>query len=86
MSRRRRSPILASGTPYPSGVSASEGSAEFVADEKTQRIVTRLGVDYAQGYYIGRPIPITALLETLADPSPDDSERATASQQSNPDA
>jgi diguanylate cyclase (GGDEF)-like protein len=45
-----------------------ETIAEFVTDERTQRIVTRLGVDYAQGYYIGRPVPIDALLQTLRSP------------------
>ncbi len=39
--------------------------AEFVTDENTQRIITRLGVDYAQGYHIGRPVPIRTLLATL---------------------
>ena len=54
-----------------------ETIAEFVTDEKTQRIVTRLGVDYAQGYHIGRPIPINTLLLTLPDPDPSDDERPT---------
>ncbi len=45
-----------------------ETIAEFVTDEKTQRIITRLGVDYAQGYHIGRPVPVSTLLETLQDP------------------
>ena len=38
-----------------------ETIAEFVTDERTQRMVTRLGVDYAQGYHIGRPHPITEI-------------------------
>jgi len=44
-----------------------ETIAEFVTDEKTQRVVTRLGVDYAQGYHIGRPVPIGVLLASLGD-------------------
>src|SRR5205807_5533031 len=32
-----------------------ETIAEFVTNEKTQRIVQRLGVDYAQGHHIGKP-------------------------------
>ncbi len=38
--------------------------AEFVTDEKTKRMVTRLGVDYAQGYHIGKPVPIARLVDT----------------------
>ena len=40
----------------------SETIAEFVTDEQTQQMVARLGVDHAQGYHIGRPIPIPDLL------------------------
>lgn len=32
--------------------------AEFVGDEATRRCVAELGVDYAQGYEIGRPMPV----------------------------
>jgi EAL domain-containing protein (putative c-di-GMP-specific phosphodiesterase class I) len=39
-----------------------ETIAEFVTDERTQRMVARLGVDYAQGYHIGTPMPIDALV------------------------
>jgi diguanylate cyclase (GGDEF)-like protein/PAS domain S-box-containing protein len=38
-----------------------ETIAEFVTDEQTKRMVTRLGVDYAQGYHIGKPVPIAEL-------------------------
>ena len=39
-----------------------ETIAEFVTDERTERMVGRLGVDYAQGFHIGTPVPIQALL------------------------
>jgi len=39
-----------------------ETIAEFVTSERTQRMVARLGVDYAQGYHISRPVPISELL------------------------
>ncbi len=32
--------------------------AEFVEDEQTLNALRRLGVDYAQGYFIGKPIPL----------------------------
>ena len=31
--------------------------AEFVENEETVRILKEYGVDYAQGYYIGKPSP-----------------------------
>ena len=36
--------------------------AEFVQDEETVRLLQEFGVDYGQGYYLGRPAP---LVETL---------------------
>ena len=36
--------------------------AEFVADEETVRLLEKAGVDYAQGYHIGRPRPLRELL------------------------
>ncbi|MBM3666105.1 MAG: EAL domain-containing protein [Actinobacteria bacterium] len=35
--------------------------AEFVEDEETLTILKRLGVDYGQGYFIGRPAPVGEL-------------------------
>jgi EAL domain-containing protein (putative c-di-GMP-specific phosphodiesterase class I) len=34
--------------------------AEFVQDEPTLRLLRELGVDYVQGYLIGRPSPVEA--------------------------
>jgi EAL domain-containing protein (putative c-di-GMP-specific phosphodiesterase class I) len=31
--------------------------AEFVEDAETLKMVRQIGVDYAQGYYIGQPQP-----------------------------
>jgi EAL domain-containing protein (putative c-di-GMP-specific phosphodiesterase class I) len=36
--------------------------AEYVGSEKTRELITKLGVDYAQGHFIGRPVPIEAVL------------------------
>ena len=33
--------------------------AEFVASEATLRAVSRLGVHGAQGYHVGRPLPVS---------------------------
>jgi len=38
-----------------------ETIAEFVADDETLDLVRELGVDYAQGFLIGRPEPVAAL-------------------------
>ena len=44
-----------------------ETIAEFVTSEKIKRMITRLGVDYAQGHHVGKPVPIADLLKpTLA--------------------
>ena len=35
--------------------------AEFVTDQRTMDIVRSLGVDFAQGYHLGRPEPVSSL-------------------------
>ncbi len=35
--------------------------AEYVQDEKSLRMLKRLGADYAQGYYVGKPAPTLVL-------------------------
>lgn len=40
----------------------AETVAEFVQDAATQALIARLGVDYAQGYEIGRPHPVSEAL------------------------
>ncbi|MEK7314178.1 MAG: EAL domain-containing protein, partial [Deltaproteobacteria bacterium] len=32
--------------------------AEFVENEDTMKLLKTIGVDYGQGYYIGRPAPV----------------------------
>jgi EAL domain-containing protein (putative c-di-GMP-specific phosphodiesterase class I) len=36
--------------------------AEFVADGETIRLLEKSGVDYAQGYHVGRPGPLRDIL------------------------
>jgi len=36
--------------------------AEFVADDDTVRLLEESGVDYAQGYHVGRPRPLAEVL------------------------
>ena len=38
--------------------------AEFVADGETVRLLEKCGVDYAQGYHVGRPRPVREVLTT----------------------
>jgi len=38
-----------------------ETVAEFVADEQLESFVRSQGVDHAQGFHVGRPVPVTAL-------------------------
>ncbi|WP_187647468.1 EAL domain-containing protein [Nitrosophilus labii] len=35
--------------------------AEFVSEKDIQQKVEDIGVDYSQGYYIGKPLPIEKL-------------------------
>ena len=41
-----------------------ETVAEFVADEETAHHLRKIGVDLAQGYYIGVPRPVSEVLQT----------------------
>lgn len=41
-----------------------ETIAEFVGDEATLRLLREMGVDYAQGYYVGKPQPAADALAT----------------------
>jgi EAL domain-containing protein (putative c-di-GMP-specific phosphodiesterase class I) len=43
--------------------------AEFVEDQATLQLLADLGVDYAQGYHIGRPRPLQDLLEMAQRPT-----------------
>ena len=42
--------------------------AEYVENEQTLTLLREIGVDYAQGYHIGKPHPIELLLTRLAPP------------------
>jgi diguanylate cyclase (GGDEF)-like protein/PAS domain S-box-containing protein len=40
--------------------------AEWVEDEKTMQMLRDMGIDYAQGYFIGKPAPIHEMMATAA--------------------
>ena len=40
--------------------------AEFVADAETLRVLRELGVDFAQGYHVGRPRSVNEILRQNA--------------------
>jgi diguanylate cyclase (GGDEF)-like protein len=44
-----------------------ETVAEYVESEETRALIAELGVDYAQGHTVGKPIPIAAALEQLSE-------------------
>jgi EAL domain-containing protein (putative c-di-GMP-specific phosphodiesterase class I) len=52
--------------------------AEFVGDEETVHVLAQLGVDYGQGYHLGRPQPLETLLAGLASPPADPAPRLGA--------
>lgn len=41
--------------------------AEYVEHEKTRKLISELGVDFAQGHAIGKPLPLAEVLESLND-------------------
>jgi diguanylate cyclase (GGDEF)-like protein len=44
-----------------------ETVAEYVETKETRDLITDLGVDYAQGHAVGKPIPLVEALQTLSD-------------------
>jgi len=44
--------------------------AEFVGDQETVEVLARLGVDYGQGYFLGRPEPLVDHLARIGPRSP----------------
>ena len=44
-----------------------ETVAEYVESEETRKLITELGVDYAQGHTVGKPIPFDEALQQLSD-------------------
>ena len=44
-----------------------ETVAEYVESEATWELIAELGVDFAQGHAVGRPIPLAEVLASLAD-------------------
>ncbi|MBT8107508.1 MAG: EAL domain-containing protein [Gammaproteobacteria bacterium] len=46
-----------------------ETVAEYVESEKIRTLVTKLGVDFAQGHVIGKPEPIASVLDHLSQPT-----------------
>jgi EAL domain-containing protein (putative c-di-GMP-specific phosphodiesterase class I) len=43
-----------------------ETVAEYVETEETRKLVTKLGVDFAQGHAVGKPLPLDEALNQLA--------------------
>ncbi|MEJ2610662.1 MAG: EAL domain-containing protein [Candidatus Thiodiazotropha sp.] len=44
--------------------------AEFVEDEATLKLLGEIGVNYAQGYYVGRPSPMVPIPQPNIEPQP----------------
>ena len=42
--------------------------AEFVSDQESLDLIAEFGVDYAQGFFIGKPVPVedVTALKTVA--------------------
>ena len=44
-----------------------ETVAEYVETKKARKLITELGVDYAQGHLVGKPAAIDSVLAALGD-------------------
>ena len=43
--------------------------AEYVEDDATRDHIAKLGVDFAQGHFVGKPVPLQQVLESLETPA-----------------
>jgi Amt family ammonium transporter len=48
--------------------------AEFVENSEILSLLGEIGVDYAQGYHLGKPTPISDLLKNSVEPSHQDTQ------------
>ena len=39
--------------------------AEFVGDDETRQALSEIGIDYVQGFHIGKPVPVEKILDCL---------------------
>jgi EAL domain-containing protein (putative c-di-GMP-specific phosphodiesterase class I) len=46
--------------------------AEYVESEETHKLIGELGVDFAQGHFVGKPITLDSVLSDLSDISSKD--------------
>ena len=60
--------------------------AEFAADQQTVELLTRLGVDYVQGYYLGRPAPLSDHIASFDAPADDQHSASSDGLSSPPDS
>ena len=44
--------------------------AEFVGDDETMKVLSRIGVDFVQGYHVGKPAPLQDITAALVDDAP----------------
>jgi EAL domain-containing protein (putative c-di-GMP-specific phosphodiesterase class I) len=44
--------------------------AEFVEDQETEDLLRELGVDFVQGYHVGRPVSVEEAIRDIAQPRP----------------
>jgi EAL domain-containing protein (putative c-di-GMP-specific phosphodiesterase class I) len=40
---------------------------EYVESELTRKLLAKLGVDFAQGHFVGKPVPLDGVLSELGD-------------------
>ena len=67
ITRNRISESMVAAITQVAKVMELETIAEYVENEETRKLITDLGVDFAQGYIIGKPAPLQNLVADLSD-------------------
>ena len=67
ITRNRISESMVAAITQVAKVMELETIAEYVENEETRKLITDLGVDFAQGYIIGKPAPLLNLVADLSD-------------------
>ena len=68
ITRNRISESMVAAITQVARVMQLETVAEYVESEETRELVARLGVGYAQGHALGKPVELDAVLQSLAAP------------------
>ncbi len=67
ISENRISESMVAAITQVAGVMGLKTVAEYVESDMTRQLITKLGVDFAQGHLVGRPVPLQEVLAGFSD-------------------